>query len=300
MKQNLLTTVALEEVMNIDLKTDKSLFFTPDYEALRRQMELGRDDLPQPSPILDFQKLFSQTDFPQFTRKVLSTLAGAYQYPVDIEYTANFLPDGNYSFCLLQCRPLQTKGLGKEVSIPNPAQKDILFATHGNFMGGNARLPFEHVVLVKAREYLNLSMQQQMQVARLVGRLNQVVKNALLLGPGRWGTSTPSLGVPVRFTELSNMIAIGEYAEQGFTPDLSYGSHFFQDIVESGIFYMAIFSQNHDVVFRPELLLAKENLLPALVELNNDLDKVVHVLKTDGLVLYTDISSQRLLCCYDK
>jgi hypothetical protein len=66
----------------------------------------------------------------------------------------------------------------------------------------------------------------------------------MLMGPGRWGTTTPSLGVPVHFTELSGMSVICEVSspEEGFMPALSYGSHFFQDLVETGIFYVAIWS----------------------------------------------------------
>ena len=140
---------------------------------------------------------------------------------------------------MLQCRPLQTRGLGKTVDIPDVslAQETCLFATRGNFMGGNVRLPIDYVVFVKTDAYLQLPEQGKYAVARQIGLINALLKgkNAMLIGPGRWGTTTPSLGVPVHYTELSHMTAICEVAsmEGGFMPELSYGSHFFQDLVET-------------------------------------------------------------------
>ncbi|MDY4694304.1 MAG: hypothetical protein SO401_12340 [Blautia sp.] len=92
---------------------------------------------------------------------------------------------------------------------------------------------------VDIHEYMKCQKQEKYQTARVIGRLNQLLKdqNVLLMGPGRWGTTTPSLGVPVHFTEISNMAAMCEisYQNEGMMPEISYGSHFFQDLVESGL-----------------------------------------------------------------
>ena len=79
-------------------------------------------------------------------------------------------------------------------------------------------------------------------------------------------------------------------------PELSYGSHFFQDIVESEIFYVAIFDGYEGVVFNPDRILQKENLLPSFLPDSRKFKDVIHVAKTDGLEIYSDIVSQRLLC----
>ena len=84
-------------------------------------------------------------------RDVLALLARKYDYPVDIEFTANFRRDGSFRINLLQCRPLQTKGLGKTVELPKITGKDdCIFYTKGNFMGGNVRLPIDYVIYVDA------------------------------------------------------------------------------------------------------------------------------------------------------
>ncbi len=300
LRENRLAEVPVDRLAGLDLGTDPELFFSPDREAERRLREAGL--MGTPVPLLpDCRQLLADTDFPALARGVLSSLARAYAYPVDIEFTANFTEGGGCTFNLLQCRPLQTKGLGQTVTLPEINPAAVFFAAEGGFMGGNARLDFDYVILIKAREYLNLPRTRQYETARLVGGLNQALRDrrVLLLGPGRWGTTTPSLGVPVHFTELSRMAAVVEYAdpEAGAAPDLSFGSHFFQDIVESDIFYVALFGDRPGTVFRPGLILDRANRLADWVTVPAPLDGVIHLAESAGLRLYADVVSQRVLCC---
>ena len=304
LRENRLAEIPTDTLRDQDLKTDKKAFFSVDSATLARLRELGHDNglasrgaTPQ---ILDFRKLLAETAFPGLFRTVLSTLEAAYDYPVDVEFTANFAPEGNFKINLLQCRPLQTKGPGKAVIIPTLEQENIFFSSTGNFMGGNSSLSLDYVIYVKTEEYLALPDREKYQVARLIGALNQNLKdsNILLIGPGRWGTTTPSLGVPAHFSELCNMAALCEvsYHQAGLMPELSFGSHFFQDIVESGIFYAAIFKEEADVVFRPERILSTENALEKILPKEGSWAKVLHLAQTAGLTLYSDITSQRVLC----
>jgi len=196
---------------------------------------------------------------------------------------------------------LQTKGLGKTIKIPEIKDaKDCFFSSKGNFMGGNVRLPIDYVIFINAGAYLKLSEQEKYDVARRIGLINREMKgkNAMLVGPGRWGSTTPSLGVPVHFSELCNMKVLCEYSltKEGFMPELSYGSHFFQDIVETDIFYVAVFDGYRDVVFNPDFILRKENLLTSFLPDSGKYENVIHVAKTDGMEIYSDIMTQRLLC----
>lgn len=302
LRKNRMEEIPLEEIYKLDIKTDKEIFFSPDLAAQNRLQELGvRSAAPV---VLDFKYLLTRSKFLDISKTALSVLEKAYKYPVDIEFTANFLGENSLRFNLLQCRPLQTKCLGKAVEIPKPPVNDVFFATRGNFMGGNVRLVFDYVILIKAQEYINLSQQDKYQVARLVGNLNNELKDhrVLLLGPGRLGTTTPSLGVPVHFAELCHMAAVCEvsHKESGLIPEVSLGSHFFQDIVESDIFYAAIFDGEADVVYHPEYILAKENLVEETLRTEKYAEKqlaqTVHLARTPGLTLYSDIVSQQLLC----
>ena len=297
---NALESKDLDDVLSLPLKADKKLFASLDYAAAARLRELGYYDRKTPY-ILDFKKLFTDTDFAFVMREILAVLSKTYDYPVDIEFTANFSKDGSYRINLLQCRPLQTKGLGKTVKIPKlKNEKDCFFSSKGNFMGGNVRLPIDYVILINVSAYMKLSEQEKYDVARHIGFINREMKgkNAMLVGPGRWGSTTPSLGVPVHFTELCNVKVLCEYSsmKEGFMPELSYGSHFFQDIVESEIFYVAIFDGYPDVIFNPDRILQEENLLTSFSPDSGKYKDVIHIVKTSGMEIYSDIVTQRLLC----
>lgn len=300
LQQNTLTSQNWDEIVNDDLKADKNLFASWDYPTANRLRELGYTG-NHLAYILDFYKLLTDTEFPDLMRDMLALLSRVYDYPVDIEFTVNFTADNHFKVNLLQCRPLRTRGLGAAVRMPERVdERDCFFSTRGNFMGGNVRLPVDFVVYVNAQAYAKLNEQSKCAVARQVGLLNTALKGekAMLVGPGRWGTSTPSLGVPVHFSELCNMSVICEVAfrDAGFTPELSYGTHFFQNLVEAGIFYVAIFDGQEDVVFNPEYILKKENMLAAILPQCKQLANVIHVAQTEGLVLFSDIVTQKAIC----
>jgi len=300
LKDNALESKDLDEILSLSLKADKSLFISPDYAAEARMRELGYFNRKKPY-LLDFKRLFTETKFAAIMREMLALLSKAYDYPVDIEFTANFNKDNGFKINLLQCRPLQTKGLGKTVKMPELKDvKDCFFSSKGNFMGGSVRLPIDYVILIRANEYLKLSEHGKYDVARQIGLINREMKgkNAMLIGPGRWGSTTPSLGVPVHFTELSNMKVLCEYSskKEGFMPELSYGSHFFQDIVESKIFYVAIFDGYQDVIFNPDRILREDNLLTSFLPDSGKYREVIHIAKTSGMEIYSDIVTQKLLC----
>ncbi len=178
-----------------------------------------------------------------------------------------------------------------------PEVKDFLFRINGNFMGGNASIPVRYAVFVQVEEYLSLPENRKYLVARRIGELNQQITNkgAVLLGPGRWGTTTPSLGVPVSFAEISRYTCMCElsYQSHGLRPDLSYGSHFFQDLVESGIHYAAIYREEKDVIFREDLFERYPNVYETLTG-DDILKDVIRVYDfgENGARLYSELKSR--------
>lgn len=300
LSENILTSRYFEDILQNDIKTDKGLFASIDQEAARRMREKGQTNRKQPI-LLDFYMLLKDTPFPGLMKDLLAVLSRIYEYPVDIEFTANFAKDKSFKVNLLQCRPLQTRGLGMAIQMPVLEDKeDCLFSARGNFMGGNLRLPVDYVVYIHAQPYLNRSEQDKYEVARRIGIINGVLKdkNVMLIGPGRWGTTTPALGVPVHFSEISNMSIVCEVAskETGLMPEVSYGSHFFQDLVETGIFYAAIFDGQQDVIYHPERIIHEKNLLEGILPESAGFSDVIHIAKTEGLTIYSDIITQQLIC----
>jgi len=297
---NVLVSRELDQILLLDLKADKKLFMSPDYRTMAHIRELGYMDSKIPY-ILDFKKLFTDTEVTSVMKEMLALLSKAYDYPVDIEFTANLNKDNLFKINLLQCRPLQTRGLGNTVKIPELTNsEDCFFSGKGNFMGGNVQMSIDYVVFIPGNTYLERNEQGKYDIARQIGLINIELKgkNVMLVGPGRWGSTTPSLGIPVHYTELCNMTVLCEYSSRkaGFMPELSYGSHFFQDIVEGGIFYAAIFDGHKDVIFNPDRVLKEENMLTTLLPQSKKFSDVIHITKTTGMKIYSDIVTQKLLC----
>ncbi len=276
------------------MHTDPALFMEPDTATAARFREMGLYNESVPD-IVNFQKLLRRTDFAQVMKRIMAIVAEKYNYPVDIEYACNFTSQGEYRVNLLQCRTIQTNGIGQ--AGVKPKVKDTLWHIRGNFMGGNAAIPVRYAVFVKVEPYLSLSERQKYAVARAVGDLNLKLRdqNAILIGPGRWGTTTPSLGTPVRFAEICRYACICElaYSSHGLRPELSYGSHFFQDLVESGIFYAAIYQEQTDCQFSESGFERYPNRYRELTG-SDKLSEVIQVFDfgEKGAVLYSEVKSQ--------
>jgi hypothetical protein len=132
------------------------------------------------------------------------------------------------------------------------------------------------------------------EVGRAVSALNRVLpkRQFLLIGPGRWGSRGDiHLGVSVSYADISNAAVLAEVARRKgeYLPDLSFGTHFFQDLVESGIRYLPLYPDDPDVVFNEAFLLRAPNLLPRLLPEFAGLARVLRVIDvpraTEGLVL---------------
>ncbi|MEY6431656.1 PEP/pyruvate-binding domain-containing protein [Thioalkalicoccus limnaeus] len=290
---------------------------------LRWCAELDRDATQrarahgQAEPVwrLTFAPLLGATPFVPLMRRLLAALETAYDYPVDIEFTVHLGDTGEPSFNLVQCRPLQTLGLSQRVALPDQVPpRRLFFASNGHFMGGNIDQPIAQVICVDGPAYSALTTTQKFAVARLIGRLNRRISArdqcpTLLIGPGRWGTSSPELGVPIRFGDISRVAVIVEVAElgDGLVPDLSFGSHFFQDLVESQIAYVALFPQQPGSDYRPAWLdgLSARRRRPIFTDGDSTDDAVAAAVRCFaveglGLKVVADIVSQRLLCFQDR
>jgi len=306
--ENSLQTISLQSLIkSAGMKPD--LIAERDWETERRRRELGLKG--EETWILTFNRLFTDTSFIYTIQKMLKTLENSYQNPVDVEFTVNFNNDGSYRINLLQCRPLQVKGLGRKVEIREKIEPDrILFHSQGNFMGGNMYRPVQRIIYVEPEAYNRLNESKRHEVARIVGKLNRMIHNkdrdaVFLLGPGRWGTTTPSLGVPVSFSEINNVAILGEisYMGGGYIPDLSFGTHFFQDIVEADIFYVALFPEREGTIFNKKLFEQFDNVLSELLPESVSLEDVIKVYdicdSQKSLNIVSDIVAQKVMGYFD-
>jgi len=212
-------------------------------------------------PLITFDRLLRETPVARDLRRMLELLEAAYQHPVDIEFTLNFLGDGSYRIHLLQCRTFQIRRPGPAPAPPARPGADPLLAAHGAVIGVSREQPLSRIIYVATDRYAALPERDRYAVARLIGRLNRLHPPAdrglMLIGTGRWGTLSPALGIPVSFAEISRASVVCEIVamHENLIPDVSLGTHFFNDVVEHDMLYLAYFPNKtgnrlHDDWFR--------------------------------------------------
>ncbi|MBM3305097.1 MAG: pyruvate, phosphate dikinase [Candidatus Aminicenantes bacterium] len=325
-KPNLRVNVSTDEVIRysptkidvIDL--EKNCFTTlpirdvlreagADYPALNRVLSIYRDgllqrpmglatDFTRDDVIVTFDGLISGTPFMSQLEAILKTLETALGVPVDIE----FAHDGE-DFYLLQCRP-QSQSL-EESAMEIPAgvpDKSVLF-TADKYISNGRVSDITHIVYVDPDSYGEIAaLEDLMAVGQAVGRLNKLLprRQFILMGPGRWGSRGDiKLGVRVTYSEISNAAMLIEVARKkgNYVPDVSFGTHFFQDLVESGIRYLPLYPDDPGARFNEAFLLGSPNklaeLLPEFAGLAGTLRVIDVPGATGGKVLQVLMNSER-------
>ena len=261
-----------------------------EYPAVSRVVSVLKEDILQPvrpfgmnfqsgNFIVNFEGLIKRTDFMSQIKSVLEILERAYNRPVDIE----FAHDGKELY-LLQCRSQSDVLNNKPASIPENVNKNsLLFCSH-KFVPNGMITGVTHLVYVDPDEYSKLdSFEKLKKVGIIIGKLNNLLpsRKFILIGPGRWGSRGDiKLGVSVTYSDINNTSMLIEVAKEkgGYVPDVSFGTHFFQDLVEADIKYLPLYPDNDETVLN-ELFLAKSiNILSKLIDGVTDLEKVVKVI----------------------
>ena len=303
-EKNKLFTMALSDIAESKLYNDIEKVAARDLESEESLLRIS--GAKKQYWIITFKELLKDARFIQSFESILNTLEQGYDYPVEIEFTLNFTKSGHFRINLLQCRPLQKYSTTEKADMPeNIREENILFSSKEHFLGGNILQKIDKVIYVDPKSYIGLSLSEKYDIARIIGKINNSIKDnkqesVLLIGPGRWGTSTPSLGVPVSFSEISNVRVIAEAAfpEGHLMPELSFGTHFFQDLVETGIFYIALFTDKEDVRFNEKWFDGLKNITTRIVpQADKYIDCIkVYDLKGMDVKIISDIVSQKVLC----
>jgi hypothetical protein len=186
--------------------------------------------------------------FVPIMKNLLKGLEKLFGIPVDIEFAVDFETDSDGKevprFYLVQIRPLGARPEHTKVNIPEIPKERTLISSH-QVLGNGVLENIHHIVYVSPDVY---NFQRALMVAREIGEVNSILEGSryILIGPGRWGTSNPQLGVPIHYFEISNASVIVEIATEKFTPEVSYGTHFFGDLVSANILYIPIFQDKGD------------------------------------------------------
>ncbi len=237
-----------------------------------------------------FDGLFSETPFLSKMHAILKTLEEKLGTPVDIEFAS----DGT-DFYLLQCRPQSHGEVSGGARIPTDVPPERILFTANRYVTNGHVPEITHLVYVDPKKYNELPDRSEMlAVGRAVSELNSLLpkRQFLLMGPGRWGSRGDiKLGVSVTYSDISNSSMLVEIARKSgnYTPDLSFGTHFFQDLVEAQIRYLPLYPDDSNIIFNEAFLCQSPNLLPELLPEFAHLADVVHLIdipkSADGRVL---------------
>lgn len=253
-----------------------------------------------------FQMLLERTNFVDLVRYVLSTVEDRYRFPVDLEFTLDIDDEGEVEFCLLQCRPLTQRTEFQPAELPEDLPEDrVLFTTRKAVSNGELH-DVRYIALIDSRGYDAIpTNQMRSRLARAVGALNHLPQmqeaGYILIGPGRWGSENIELGVPVTYSEINNARLLIEMARQkdGYTPEVSYGTHFFQDLMESEIFYLPLYPENAATTYNEEFFSRADNALPELAPDYADMAEYLKVIDVpacaDGLRAHVAMNREESL-----
>ncbi len=281
--KNAFVSVPVEDAVGCDYPSLRLIASVMEDGELRRIL-LADPRTPAAHYVVTFDGMLQDALFPAVMRAILRKLEHAYGVPVDIEFTVEILPGPvpDYRVHLLQCRP-QARGKEDEhVHAPRDVPRgDLVFQSAHTVTSGRVS-NIRHVVFVDPERYSRIpSMHERTRLARLIGRINERLAGSpfVLVGPGRWGSTNAELGVPVTYADIYNADALVEVpmSIQDEEPEASFGTHFFQDLVESDIKPVAVYPEKGDH-FDFDFFRRAPNSLSSLLADTGGLDDLVRVI----------------------
>ena len=307
LQTNRFENVSFAEIVRSAKDVPFEMFTTRDLEAERRAAERNIQDAC--TSVLTFEKLLGETDFVEDMRHMLAVLQQAYEYPVDVEFTLNHFK-GRWYINLVQCRPYQIRGGGQLADRPEGLKrKDIVLEARGAVIGHSRDETIDRIIYVVPDAYAALSISNRHAIARLIGEIARLETHpdervTMLLGPGRWGTTMPALGVPVNYADINTIGVICEIVamREDLVPDVSLGTHLFNEMVEMQVLYLALFPGRPENRCDKKFFEKSPNKLAKLLPTAKKWQDVVRVIDPADLDLpgplhlYANTIDQQVVC----
>jgi pyruvate,water dikinase len=264
--------------------------------------------------VLTFNNLINRTSMVNIIGEMLMRLEKAWGQPVDIEFTAHVdVQNNNVRVNLLQCRSLRVPTLaGTKVRIPEELSKEqILFRSNRAINAGIVN-DIRYIIYIDPRKYAEVAaIDTKRSLGRVIGKLNDELRHkegkVMSMGPGRWGSNNIELGVNVGYADIDTTAVLVELAREqaGHVPEVSYGTHFFQDLVESDILYLPVYPDDTTADFNTGFFANSPNILKDLLPELRNFENTVHVIDvpmaTDGASakVVADPETRNAVCFLD-
>jgi hypothetical protein len=256
-----LAAVPVARLLQRDLPSLPWIASVDQGDTLMPLVSLGPHRAPE-RMVPTFDNLLQKTEFVRLVKDVLATLARQYDIPVDVEFAVSLdstVPVPGIRLHLLQCRVQSGVRSGVSCKIPRSVAGEDKFFVATRVVPQGIVPQVSYICYVDPDAYGRLADSgQRKAVAETVGRLNKTLETQtfILIGPGRWGSIDPLVGVPVTYADIFNTRMLVELAveQQGAVPEPSYGTHFFQDLVEAEIYPVALYPDQPGDLFRRDWL----------------------------------------------
>ena len=268
-----------------------------DYPALRYLVSVNKGDYLAPlisrldagdagDLVLTFEQLTQDKQFITLMKTILTKLERHYKWPVDIEFAIDVhprYPQVEYTIRLLQCRPLVSQEWMGDVEIPEGIPERDLILTACKLVPQGIVSGVRYIVYIDPVGYSRIpDYVTKLELARVIGRLNKRLEGErfILMGPGRWGSSNLDLGVKVTYADIYNTRVLVEIplTREGVTAEASYGTHFFQDLVETGIFPLPVTPGEDGAMLNFRFLTESPNVLAELLPADTTYARYVRVI----------------------
>lgn len=198
--------------------------------------------------VLTFNNLLNRTEFMRYMKDLLSKLEAAYGYPVDVEFTASIDSHGSPRINVVQCRPMRVPSPMEDVVLPARVPGELLLFRADRIIAGGIVNDIKYILYIDPKAYAKQApLEIKQEMGRIIGEINRHPDlprdRVIMMGPGRWGSSNIMLGVNTTYSDINHASVLVEIAreEAGHVPDVSFGTHFFLDLVESQIIYLPVY-----------------------------------------------------------
>jgi pyruvate, water dikinase len=260
--------------------------------------------------ILTFNNLIKNTDMVRIINKILTTLERTWGQPVDIEFTASIGQDDKVKINLLQCRPLRLPRIpSSPVAVPQKLDAGNILFQSSRVISGGVIDSIRYIIYIDPDAYARIqSVDEKRSIGRVIGKLNEYFRGKeekiIAVGPGRWGSNNIDLGVNVSYSDIDNFTVLVEvgHTRAGAEPELSYGTHFFQDLVEADIIYIPVFPDKKSAGFNNRFFTQSANELSKIIPEYAEFKDIIRVIDVPasyhGLFanVIADANNRKALC----
>ncbi|MHB8105106.1 MAG: PEP/pyruvate-binding domain-containing protein, partial [Dehalococcoidales bacterium] len=313
LEENALQTQPFADVIRGNNYPVLNLLVSEMTEGYLRDWSLTPAEGAEDNFILTFNNLITRTALVSIIGEILAKLEKAWGQPVDIEFTAYVDDDNNVKVNLLQCRTLRVPTLTDvQASLPEKLSKEQILFRSNRAINAGVVTDIGYIIYIDPRKYAATSLERKRNLGRIVGQLNSHLRDkkcqVMMMGPGRWGSNNIELGINVGYADIDGTAILAEVAfeKAGHTPEVSYGTHFFQDLVESNILYLPVYPDDAATDFNTDFFARSPNVFKDLLPDFKDYADIVQVIDVprhyDGAMakVIADLETRHAICFLER